>query len=263
METTNIDGLTAEAKVQRIQELESQLAKAEGKRLYVGVRHLTDNEIAYIRPFGAPSDGSRDIVFKGYGDLQLVPWDKWAHMVKSRHSDIVDGFFVRDDDAVTGEPSITKESFGENEFPNAILDIEIRELLLDERNHVLEKRINTIDNFYVLGRFLRIANDLTGNNGKLASKMVQCKDIVRKRAKDMAHKKFFPDNFKTTDCGGLLKIASNFNIQLPRGMNIDLDDTPEELALYEVRLRRHLERQLTTMEKESFGNIANWEGEDE
>lgn len=248
-----IDGLTKKAQAELIRDLQEKLAKEQGKRQFVAVQNMTDNPIAYIRPFGAPENGSQDIKFTGYGDLQLVPSDKWEDMVRKREPDLVDGYMVRNTDVGEENPSILKTSLGED-FPNAILDDEIKKVLQAETIRSLNNRIKSIDNMFVLGRFLRAAKKLKGVGADRV-------EAVRKRAQDIAKKMCFPNDFEKLDVHGLMRLASKHNF-VPQNLTFELEDSERELAVIKPELREQLRTYLSVLEHETMSELAGWDGEE-
>lgn len=234
-------GLTAEGLAKENKALKTQLEELRGRESWVAIRHLTDNERAIIRPFGGNPDGSDDIVFSGYGNVQRVPVDKWRDMIEKKVNDISEGTFVRDKSIPSSRLfSITNESFGEEDFPNAILDSEIEELFKGN-DAAMKKKLGQINQFFILERFDRISKTFKG----VASK----NELVRGRYLELVKMDIWPDDFEGADCQRLLKIASKWNF-VPKNLTIDLDGTRDDMAAQETQLRGQLRRFLEGLERE-------------
>lgn len=234
-------GMTKEALVKQNEQLSRENAELKGQQMYVGIRHLTNNPIAAIRPFGAKDDGTEDVVFKGYGDGQAVPADKWQKMVEDKDSDVMNGFFVRDD-SIVADLSTTKkiQSFGEDKIPNAILDSGIEKLFAGT-DAAFKKRLSGITEFFVLSRFDRIGKEQEDAYSKI--------ELISKHREKMIHDYFFPEGFEKMDCKALMLVASKHNITFQKQEYVDLDVPPDELESQTERVRSKMRRVLKVKEE--------------
>lgn len=228
----------AKADAEYIKDLEKRNAILEGKNVWVGVRHYTDNMLATIQPFGAPENGTQDIKFKGYGAFAAIPADKWESMVRAalhedpEGSDIRRGFFARDDESGRGSgKNFIEDSYGEEIFTNAILDKEIQQLYSgsDEK---FQKRLGVIDEQFVLRRFLRIGKKQKDNP-------LQKMEMVRSRMKEVQSMEMKLDHIQSLDPHALLALADKWKFPM-RDIYFDPTDRSPNTASQIVNLRERL-----------------------